>query len=101
MSSVAHDRKQMSSEAFMEKYRPSAYRGLQKKYITGYLDWLKGTYDVRIRKGNDLILDPYTYYMYFEVGDKKIVQEELKAAIPAFLNQGLLITGVQEAVHGT
>ena len=36
--------------------------------------------------------------MYFKYGDKGALEEELKKAIPAFLNKGLLITSVQEAV---
>ena len=32
-------------------------------------------------------------------GDKDVLNEELIKAIPEFLNQGLLITNVQEAVH--
>lgn len=99
MSSVAHDYKRMKKNEFLKKYQPSRFRGVQKKYVKGFTDWVKGSYEIKIRKGNDLILDPYTYYMYFEAGDKNILQEELKSAIPEFLNQGLLITNVQEAVH--
>ena len=101
MSTVAHDYKRMNSKDFLEKYKPSVYRGLKKKYIKGFLDWLKGSYEVNIRKGNELVLDPYTYYMYFDVGEKSVLQEELKSAIPEFLNQGLLITDIQEAVSVT
>jgi hypothetical protein len=39
--------------------------------------------------------------MYFKYGDKEALAEELKHAIPAFLNRGLLITNIQEAVNGS
>ena len=39
--------------------------------------------------------------MYFKYNDKSSLDEELKRAIPAFLNQGLLVTTIQEAVNGT
>lgn len=100
MSSVAHDYKRMNRDDFFEKYKPSNYRGLQKKYVKGYIDWLNGSYERNIRKGNDIVLDPYTYYMYFEVGEKNVLLQELELAIPEFLNQGLLITNVQGAVCG-
>lgn len=37
---------------------------------------------------------------YTKYGQKDILQEELKKAIPSFLCRGLLITTVQEAVNG-
>ena len=36
--------------------------------------------------------------MYYKYGDQSVLDAELKRAIPAFLNRGLLITNVQEAV---
>ena len=84
------------------KYLPQYYETEEnnKFWGKGFTDWIKGSYETKIRKGKELILDPYTYYMYFEAGEKNILQDELKEAIPEFLNQGLLITSVQEAVHG-
>lgn len=99
MSAVAHDYKRMTRDSFLKKYKPSKFRGVQKKYLKGFTDWMKGSYEIRIHKGNDLILDPYTYHMYFDAGEKRVLDEELKSAIPEFLNQGLLITDIQEAVH--
>ena len=101
MSAVAHDYNRMEKSAFFEMYKPSSFRGLEKKYIKGFTDWINGSYEPRIHKGNDLILDPYTYYMYFDAGDRNILEEQLPSAIPAFLNQGLLITNVQVAVNGS
>ena len=39
--------------------------------------------------------------MYFKYGQKNILEDEIKKAIPAFLHRGLLITNVQEALNGT
>lgn len=96
ISSVVRDYKNMDQESFLEKYKPALFEGIQKKYVKGFTDWIKGTYKRKIRKGNTLVLDPYTYYMYFVVEDKSVLAEELKYAIPEFLNQGLLITEIEE-----
>lgn len=100
MSAVAHDYKRMDYEDFIRKYDTTKYRGIQKRYLKGFIDY---TADVRrplARKSNLLVLDPYTWLMYSKYEDKQVLQAELKRAIPAFLNYGLLITSVQEAVHG-
>ena len=101
MSTVAHDHKTMNIDEFLEKYDVSKYRALKKRYLAGYLDYINGIDSHNTRKTNDLVLDPYTYLMYFKYGQKEILDEELKRAIPAFLCRGLLITNVQEAVNGT
>ena len=100
MSTVAHDHKSLGSDKFLEKYDVSKYRGLNKRYLAGYLDYINGIDRQNIRKTNDLVLDPYTYLMYFKYGQKEVLEEELHKAIPAFLSRGLLITTVQEAVDG-
>ena len=100
MSSVAHDYKKLDMNLFIEKYDVSKYRGIKKRYLAAYFDYIYGIETVNTRKTNDLVLDPYTYLMYFKYGDKGALEEELKKAIPAFLNKGLLITSVQEAVDG-
>lgn len=101
MSTVAHDHKTLSSDDFLKKYNISKYRALKKRYLAGYLDYINGIESHNTRKTNDLVLDPYTYIMYFKYGQKGILDEELKRAIPAFLCRGLLITNVQEAVNGS
>ncbi len=101
MSKVAHDYKSLERDKFIDKYRVSKYRGLEKRYLAGFFDYINNIDRHNMRRTNDLVLDPYTYQMYFKYGDKEILEEELKNAIPAFLNQGLLITNVQEAVNGT
>ena len=101
MSAVAHDYKTLDRERFTEKYRISKYRGINKRYLTGFYDYVNGIERSNSRRTNDLVLDPYTYLMYFKYGQKEILEEEIKRAIPAFLNQGLLITSIQEAVNGT
>jgi hypothetical protein len=100
MSAVAHDYKNLDHEHFTEKYRTSRYRGINKRYLVGFYDYVNGVERGNTRRTNDLILDPYTYLMYFKYGHKEILAEEIKRAIPAFLNQGLLITNIQEAVNG-
>ena len=99
MSQLAHDYKRLGTEGFMEKYDTSKYRGINKRYLKGYLDYILGNKTKNNRKSNKLVLDPYTYLMYFKYGNKETLDEELLKAIPQFLNQGLLITNVQEAVH--
>ncbi len=101
MSTVAHDYKSLEFDAFIEKYEVSKYRGINKRYLAGFYDYINGIDRLNTRKTNDLVLDPYTYLMYFKYGEKETLEEELKKAIPAFLNRGLLITSVQEAVGGT
>ena len=100
MSKVAHDFKLLEWDAFIEKYKASKYRGLEKRYLLGFYDFVNGIDRCGVRRTNDLILDPYTYLMYYKYGQKEILKEELKHAVPAFLNHGLLITNVQEAVNG-
>ncbi len=100
MSSVAHDYKILEPEAFIEKYDVSKYRGINKRYLAGFLDYIYGIERKTMRRTNDLVLDPYTYLMYFKYGDKEALEQELDKAIPAFLCRGLLITNVQEAVNG-
>lgn len=101
MSTVAHDYKTLELESFIEKYDVSKYRGINKRYIDGFLDYISGIDRGITRKTNDLVLDPYTYLMYFKYGNKDVLKQEVQKAIPAFLNKGLLITNVQEAVCGT
>lgn len=101
MSTVAHDYKALSIDVFSEKYDTTKYRGLNKRYLLAFLDYINGIESQNTRKTNDLVLDPYTYLLYYKYGDKTVLEEELKKAIPAFLNRGLLITNVQEAVNGT
>ena len=101
MSKVAHDHKTMSQNGFLEKYDVSKYRGLNKRYLAGYLDYINGIERHITRKTNDLVLDPFTYLMYFKYGQKEVLNIQLKHAIPAFLSRGLLITDVQEAVNGS
>ena len=100
MSQLAHDHKRLGTEGFIEKYDTSKYRGINKRYLKGYRDYILGNKTENSRKSNKLVLDPYTYLMYFKYGNKDVLDEELIKAIPEFLNQGLLITNVQEAVHG-
>ncbi len=100
MSMVAHDYKTMGSEEFIRKYDVSKYRGINKRYLGGFLDYINGIERYNTRRTNDLVLDPYTYLMYFKYGNKGVLKEEIQKAIPSFLNRGLLITNVQEAVNG-
>lgn len=99
MSQLAHDHKRLGTEGFIAKYDTSKYRGINKRYLKGYRDYILGNKTENSRKSNKLVLDPYTYLMYFKYGNKDVLNEELIKAIPEFLNQGLLITNVQEAVH--
>ena len=100
MSTVAHDYKKLGVDGLIEKYDITKLRGINKRYLAGFLDYINGIESKNTRRTNDLVLDPYTYLMYFKYGDKAALDEELKRAIPAFLNRGLLITNIQEAVNG-
>ncbi len=101
MSKIAHDYKSLGRDGFMEKYDVSKYRGINKRYLSGFIDYINGIERENNRKTNDLVLDPYTYLMYFKYDQKQALQEGLKHAIPAFLARGLLITEVQETVRDT
>ncbi len=101
MSTVAHDYKFLEPDLFMDKYDVSKYRGINKRYIAGFLDYISGIDRGNMRRTNDLVLDPYTYLMYFKYGNKDVLKQEVQKAIPAFLNRGLLVTNVQEAVGGS
>ena len=101
MSTVAHDYRLLDPDSFMEKYDVSKYRGINKRYLAGFLDYINGVNRQITRRTNDIVLDPYTYLMYYKYGKKEVLKEELKHAIPAFLCRGLLITKVQEAVNGS
>lgn len=101
MSTVAHDHKRMETDEFIKKYDVSKFRGINKRYLAGFLDYINGIDRGNTRRTNDLVLDPYTYMMYYKYGNKEVLKEELERAIPAFLNRGLLITDVQEAVSGS
>ena len=101
MSTVAHDYKNLGRDRFIEKYDITKLRGINKRYLAGFLDYINGIERQNMRRTNDLVLDPYTYLMYFKYGYKEALPEGLKRAIPAFLNRGLLITDVQEAVNGS
>lgn len=98
MSTLAHDHKRLGIDKFLEKYDTTKFRGLKKRYLKGYIDYITGNNKPNTRKSNNIVLDPYTYLMYTKYGNKSVMEEELKKAIPQFLNQGLLITNVQEAV---
>ena len=99
MSHVAHEFKRLGKIRFLSEVDTKKYRGIKKRYLRGFVDYLSGDVQTDFRRSDDLVLDPYTYQMYFEYGQKDVLEEELKKAIPAFLNQGLLITNVQEAVR--
>ena len=101
MSKVAHEYKTQGRDVFIENHDVSKYRGINKRYLSGFIDYINGIERQNYRKTNDLVLDPYTYLMYFKYGQKEVLEEELKRAIPAFLVRGLLITKVQEAVNGS
>ena len=101
MSKVAHEYKLLGRDGFMVKYDVSKYRGINKRYLSGFIDYINGIERENNRKTNDLVLDPYTYLMYYKYGQKDALEESLKNAIPAFLARGLLITEVQEAVNVT
>lgn len=101
MSTVAHDYKNLGRDRFIDKYDITKLRGINKRYLAGFLDYINGIERQNTRRTNDLVLDPYTYLMYFKYGNKEALTEGIKHAIPAFLNRGLLITDVQEAVNGS
>ncbi len=100
MSTVAHDYKKMELDDFVKKYNTAKFRGLNKRYLAGFYDYINGIDRSNMRKTNDLVLDPYTYVMYFKYNNKEVLDEELKRAIPAFLNRGLLITDIKKTLDG-
>ncbi len=77
MSSLAHDYKRLGRDGFLEKYDISKHRGLNKRYLRGFIDYITGIESRSARKTNDLVLDPYTHLMYF----KELALEIKKAGI--------------------
>lgn len=56
MSSVAHDYKILKPEAFIEKYDVTKYRGINKRYLAGFLDYINGIERNIVRRTNDLVI---------------------------------------------
>lgn len=100
MSELAHTLKKLGKDAFINKYSNVRIKGIKGRYLNGLLDYLQGN-SGKQRNSTSLILDPYTYQMYFKYKDTSVLKESLKRAIPQFLKQGLLVTDIQEAVNGT
>ena len=107
MSFIAHEVKRYGIEKFIEKYKNSnKYTGIYRKYICGYIEYIENKKNgINISKNSHinkrLIVEPYVYTQYFKFKNKDIIEDALKMAIPEFLNRGLLITEVQEAVNAS
>lgn len=99
MSELAHDLKRLGKDTFIKEYSDIRVKGINGRYLKGLLDYLQDNPGIQ-RKSTSLVLDPFTYQMYFKYKDKSVLKESLSHAIPQFLKQGLLITDVQEAVNG-
>lgn len=99
MSYLAHELKRLGKDEFVKKYSGVKKTGLEGKYLKGLIHYVGGKNYSTCRSSLRLVLDPYTYHMYFDYNMKGILQASLKRAIPEFLQQGLLITEVQEAVN--
>lgn len=100
ISHIAHEYKRLGTSGFNEKYVYTKDRGINGRYLKGFLNYINGKDEEKYRKSFSLVLDPFTYQMYFNFNQKEVLETSLKQAIPAFLQQGLLITDVQEAVIG-
>lgn len=100
MSSMAHELKRLGKNDFIMEHSPTLYRGLEKRYVRALISYLKGELGSQ-RNSSYLVLDPFTYQLYFKYNDKSSLNESLKNAIPQFLRQGILLTDIQEAVGGT
>lgn len=102
MSHMAHELKRLGADRFIEKYKPSMYKGLYRRYLTAYIEYIhnqkaESTAECLIYP-KVLIVEPYVYNMYFKCHDKSVLKEAMQEAIPEFLKQGLLITSIQEPV---
>lgn len=99
MSHLAHEIKRLGKDRFIKEYSNVKETGIRARYLAGLLDYLTKSK----RKGHNsvyIVLDPFTYQMYYTYKDNKILENSINNAIPEFLRQGLLITDIQEAVGG-
>lgn len=58
MSTVAHDYKNLGRDRFIDKYDITKFRGINKRYLAGFLDYINGIERQNMRRTNDLIPDP-------------------------------------------
>jgi hypothetical protein len=102
MSHLAHEKKRLGTEAFINKYKNINYRGIYKKYLDSYIEYLTNQNtqtQISIAKyPNILVVDPYVYRMYFKAHSKEEFNDALNKAISEFLKRGILLVEVQEAV---
>lgn len=101
MSHISHEYKRLGALDFNEKYNHATGKGIYGRYLKGFLNHINNTNDEKYRKSFSLVLDPFTYHMYFDFNQKDVLESSLKQSIPAFLQQGILITDIQEAVIGS
>lgn len=103
MSFLAHEYKRLGYLRFIEKYKTKKYKRLNGKYLMSYISYLENSKSGNVITINKvpkkIVLDPYTYTMYFKFKDKTVLKDSLSKAIPEFLVNGLVITEVQEAVR--
>ena len=89
ISHLAHEKKRMGTELFIDSYTNRKYRGFCGRYLKGYIEYLKNQRDGKIslceNYPNSLIVDKDIYVFYFKFKDKKPFKEELTKAIPEFL----------------
>lgn len=100
MSYLAHELKRLGKKNFIKEYSSAKKTGINGRYLKGLLNYLSGNKDEKYRNSTYLVLDPFTYQMYYLYKDKDILKESIKEAIPEFLQQGILVTNIQEAVNG-
>lgn len=102
VSFLAHEYKRLGTDAFIKKFRNQKYRGINQRYLEAYLDYLENKKNnitiTCINTRKVLVTDFYVYEFYYKFKDRNVVNEALQDAIPEFLNKGLLITEIQEAV---
>ena len=102
MSFLAHEYKRLGYLRFINKYKNKKYRGLRGRYLLSYINYLensKNGLSINVDKvPKKVVLDPYTYTLYFKFKDKSVLKSSIDNAIPEFLVNGLVITEVQEAV---
>lgn len=55
MSQLAHDHKRLGTEGFIAKYDTSKYRGINKRYLKGYRDYILGNKTENSRKSNCIL----------------------------------------------
>lgn len=105
ISAIAHDQKRLGNQEFMKVYSCANYRGLYKRYLRALIEHLRNvesnTSVELVPCRSAIVLDVYAHLMYFKYKNKEALDSSFASAVPEFLNNGVLLTEIQEAVYSS